>query len=108
MLDNKNILISGAGISGLTLAYWLQKWGFSPTIVEKRPNLDQRGYMIDFYGSGFDVAEKMNLVKALEMKSSQYPIKKLTFVDQQGEPRATLDMEKFRDLLDHRYFPLMR
>ncbi|HSB03378.1 MAG TPA: FAD-dependent monooxygenase [Anaerolineales bacterium] len=107
-MSNRNVLISGAGISGLTLAYWLEQWGFSPTLIEKRPNLDQRGYMIDFYGSGFDVAEKMNLVKALAVKSSQYPIKKLTFVDQQGKPRATLDMEKFRDLLDHRYFPLMR
>jgi 2-polyprenyl-6-methoxyphenol hydroxylase-like FAD-dependent oxidoreductase len=108
MNNNKNILISGAGISGLTLAYWLQHWGFSPTIVEKRPNLDQRGYMMDFYGSGFDVAEKMNLLKVLEAKSSQYPITRLTFVDRQGKPRATLDVDEFRDLLHHRYFPLMR
>lgn len=43
MNSNKNILISGAGISGLTLAYWLQQWGFTPTVIEKRPNLDQRG-----------------------------------------------------------------
>jgi 2-polyprenyl-6-methoxyphenol hydroxylase-like FAD-dependent oxidoreductase len=105
---NKNILISGAGISGLTLAYWLQHWGFSPTIIEKRPNLDQRGYMIDFYGSGFDIAEKMNLLKALEAESNQYPMKKVIFVDRQDKPRATLDVDKFRNLLHHRYFPLMR
>jgi 2-polyprenyl-6-methoxyphenol hydroxylase-like FAD-dependent oxidoreductase len=105
---NKNILISGAGISGLTLAYWLQRWGFSPTIIEKRPNLDQRGYMIDFYGSGFDVAEKMNLLKALEAQSNQYPMKKVIFVDRRGKPHATLDVDKFRGLLHHRYFPLMR
>jgi 2-polyprenyl-6-methoxyphenol hydroxylase-like FAD-dependent oxidoreductase len=108
MNGNKNILISGAGISGLTLAYWLQQWGFSPTVIEKRPNLDQRGYMIDFYGSGFDVAEKMNLLQALQAKSSQYPIKKLTFVDQRGKERATLDVEEFRKMLYKRYFPLMR
>ena len=62
MIANQNILINGAGISGLTLAYWLQKRGFSPTIIEKRPNLHERGYMIDFYGSGFDAVEKMNLL----------------------------------------------
>jgi 2-polyprenyl-6-methoxyphenol hydroxylase-like FAD-dependent oxidoreductase len=107
-MNNKNILICGAGISGLTLAYWLQHWGFSPTIIEKRPNLDQRGYMIDFYGSGFDVADKMNLLKVLQARSSQYPITKLTFVDRQGRSRATLDVEEFRNLLHHRYFPLMR
>src|SRR5512146_741054 len=108
MIKNKKILIGGAGISGLTLAYWLQHWGFSPTVIEKRPNLDQRGYMIDFYGSGFDVAEKMNLLTALQEKSSQYPMKKVTFVDRHGRPRATLDVEEFRNLLHHRYFPLMR
>lgn len=32
MLANQNILISGAGISGLTLAYWLHEWGFSPRL----------------------------------------------------------------------------
>ncbi|MGE5376809.1 MAG: FAD-dependent monooxygenase [Bacteroidota bacterium] len=105
---NKNILISGGGIAGLTLAYWLQHWGFSPTVIEKRPDLDQRGYMIDFYGSGFDVAEQMNLIKSLEAESNQYPMKKVIFVDRQGKARATLDVDKFRELLHHRYFPLMR
>jgi 2-polyprenyl-6-methoxyphenol hydroxylase-like FAD-dependent oxidoreductase len=107
-MNNKNILISGAGISGLTLAYWLGHRGFSPTIIEKRPNLDQRGYMIDFYGSGFDVAEKMNLLKELEEKASQYSLKKVTFVDRQGKPHATLDVDEFRRMLHHRYFSLMR
>lgn len=108
MNGNKNVLISGAGISGLTIAYWLQHFGFSPTIIEKRPNLDQRGYMIDFYSSGFDVAEKMNLLSVLQEKSRQYPVTKLTFVDKQGKPRATLDVEKFRRMLQYRYLPLMR
>ena len=75
MIANKNILISGAGISGLTLAYWLHKRGFSPAIVEKRADLRERGYMIDFYGSGFDVAEKMNELEQLQEKSDQYPLR---------------------------------
>jgi 2-polyprenyl-6-methoxyphenol hydroxylase-like FAD-dependent oxidoreductase len=108
VISNRHILISGAGISGLTLAYWLHKWGFSPTIVEKRPDLQDRGYMIDFYGSGFDVAEKMNLIEALQSKSDQYHIRKLEFVDREGKPRASLDVIKFRELLNQRYFPLMR
>jgi 2-polyprenyl-6-methoxyphenol hydroxylase-like FAD-dependent oxidoreductase len=108
MTANRNILISGAGISGLTLAYWLQKRGFSPTIIEKRPDLHARGYMIDFYGSGFDVAQKMKLIDHLRGKSNQYPVSKLIFVNRQGKPRARLDVEKFRKLLQYRYFPLLR
>lgn len=108
MIANKNILISGAGISGLTLAYWLQKHGFSPTVIEKRKDLNSRGYMIDFYGSGYDVAEKMGLIGQLEKKSKQYPIEKVEFVDRNGKPRARLDVGKFKELLKHRYFPVMR
>lgn len=108
MIANKNILISGAGISGLTLSYWLQQHGFSPTVIEKRPNLNDRGYMIDFYGSGYDVAEKMGIIEQLQIKSEQYPISKLEFVDRNGKPRARLDVEKFREVLNQRYFPLMR
>lgn len=108
MFANKKILISGAGISGLTLAYWLQQHGFSPTVIEKRPNLNDRGYMIDFYGSGYDVAEKMGIIEQLQIKSGQYPISKLEFVDQKGRPRARLDVAKFREVLNNRYFPLMR
>jgi len=29
----KRVLISGAGITGLTLAYWLHRFGFAPTVV---------------------------------------------------------------------------
>src|SRR5262245_62054661 len=108
VVSNTKILISGAGISGLTLAYWLQKQGFSPTIIEKRPDLHDRGFMIDFYGAGFDIVEKMGLVKQLREKASQYPVKKLTFVDHEARPRATLDVEKFRQLLDYRYTPILR
>ena len=108
MIHNKNVLISGAGISGLTLAYWLQYYGFTPTVIEKRPNLTARGYMIDFYASGYDVAEKMGIVEGLEIKAEQYPISKVAFVDQSGRPRATLDLGKFREVLHQRYFPIMR
>lgn len=35
---NERILISGAGIAGLTLAYWLARHGLRPTIVERAPS----------------------------------------------------------------------
>jgi 2-polyprenyl-6-methoxyphenol hydroxylase-like FAD-dependent oxidoreductase len=50
------ILISGAGIAGATLAYWLARHGMRPTLVEKAPTLRTGGYMIDFWGAGFEVA----------------------------------------------------
>ena len=43
----KKVLISGAGIAGLTLAYWLNKDGHSVTIVEKSAESRQGGYKVD-------------------------------------------------------------
>jgi 2-polyprenyl-6-methoxyphenol hydroxylase-like FAD-dependent oxidoreductase len=61
---NKTVLISGAGIAGPTLAYWLSRHGFAPTIVERAPVLRTGGYMMDFWSVGFDVAERMLLIRA--------------------------------------------
>lgn len=100
------VLISGAGIAGLTLGYWLNKFGYELLIVEKSPDLSREGYMIDFYGSGFDVAEKMGLLE--QLRGRHYPISQLTYVNDQGHKRAVLNLDKLRAALDHRHFNFMR
>lgn len=60
-MQNKKILISGGGVAGLTLAFWLKRHGFIPTIVEKHPELRTGGYKIDIRGIALDVIEKMGL-----------------------------------------------
>jgi NADPH-dependent 2,4-dienoyl-CoA reductase/sulfur reductase-like enzyme len=62
------VLISGAGIAGPTLAYWLAHYGMKPTIVEKAPKLRTGGYIIDFWGLGFDIADRMGLLPELRRK----------------------------------------
>jgi 2-polyprenyl-6-methoxyphenol hydroxylase-like FAD-dependent oxidoreductase len=101
-----NVLISGAGIAGLTLAYWLKNFGFEVAIVEKSPDLSHEGYMIDFYGSGFDVAEKMGIIERL--RARHYPIPRLAYMDGQGRQRAALEIDKLRALLNYRHFNFMR
>jgi 2-polyprenyl-6-methoxyphenol hydroxylase-like FAD-dependent oxidoreductase len=61
----RSILISGAGIAGPTLAYWLLCAGLAPTLIERARHFREGGYMIDFWSKGFDVAEKMNLLPRL-------------------------------------------
>lgn len=89
---NTNILISSAGIAELTLAYWLRKFNFNPTLIEKRHDLRDEGFMINFYGSGFDVGEKMSIIDRLQAK--HYPISELKFVNTQAKIQAILPVEK--------------
>jgi 2-polyprenyl-6-methoxyphenol hydroxylase-like FAD-dependent oxidoreductase len=60
-----NVLIVGAGIAGPTLAYWLLRAGHRPTLVERAPELRRGGYLIDFWGAGFEVADRMGIVAEL-------------------------------------------
>src|SRR5215475_5291092 len=76
------VLISGAGIAGPTLAYWLARHGMTPTIVEKAPRLRTGGYVVDFWGAGFDVARRMNLLP--ELLGAGYAIREVREVDREG------------------------
>lgn len=71
------ILIVGAGVAGLTLADLLFTAGHQVVIAERAAHIRADGYMIDFFGPGYDVAERMNLLR--ELQHLQYPIARLTF-----------------------------
>ena len=76
------VLISGAGIAGPTLAYWLDRYGMTSTIVEKAPALRTGGYVVDFWGAGFDVASGMRLVP--EIKEAGYAMREVRVVNRAG------------------------
>ena len=52
----KQVLISGAGIAGLTAAYWLVRQGWKVVVLEKADALRKGEFVIDFAGTGWDVA----------------------------------------------------
>ncbi len=49
-MENTSVLISGASIAGPALGYWLTRYGFEVTIVEKAPELRPGGQAVDFKG----------------------------------------------------------
>jgi 2-polyprenyl-6-methoxyphenol hydroxylase-like FAD-dependent oxidoreductase len=105
-LPEKRILISGAGIAGLTLAIELKRHGFDPLLIEREPGLRREGYMMDFFGSGWDVAERMGLVP--ELTAVRYPIDVLEFVDRAGRPYVHMPIAHMRRALDNKYVYLRR
>ncbi|HEX5113345.1 MAG TPA: FAD-dependent monooxygenase [Saprospiraceae bacterium] len=105
-MDNKDILISGAGIAGVTLAYWLKKFGFNPTIVERAPKLREGGYAIDFWGAGYDVAERMDILPDLNRADLQIP--EVTVVNEKGKRKCGINYPKLKKLMNGRAFTLLR
>lgn len=92
-MKNKKILISGGGIAGLTVAYWLHRYGFQPTIIERAGEIRTDGYMIDFAGTGWDIANKMGLIPQLQQKN--HDLSKIIYKNAAGKTTAEMSM---RDL----------
>ena len=76
------VLINGAGIAGPTLAYWLHRLGHRPTLVEEAPAPRRGGYAVDFWGAGFDVAERMGIVP--ELRCQGYHFREVRAVRRDG------------------------
>lgn len=83
------VLIVGAGVAGPTLAYWLVRGGHEATLVERAPELRRGGYLVDFWGVGFDVAQRMGLVP--ELRRRGYVLSEARAVDRGGRRVAALD-----------------
>ncbi len=102
----RSILISGAGIAGPTLAFWLKAAGFEPTLVERAPGLRAGGYVIDFWGLGYDIAERMGLLKDIDRVG--YHVREMRIVDDHGKRVAGFGTKVFDDLTSGRYVTLAR
>ena len=74
------IAISGAGIAGPTLAYWLHRTGHEAN--ERAPRFRTGGYMIDFWGVGYTVAERMGVLP--DVLKAGYSFKELRLLDRNG------------------------
>ncbi len=105
-MNRKRILISGGGIAGLTLAIELKQSGFDPLLIEREPGLRREGYMMDFFGTGWDVAERMGLVG--QLRAVRYPIDAFEFVDAGGRPYMRMPIEWARRALGGNYVYLRR
>lgn len=56
------VLICGAGIAGPTLAYWLARHGFEPTVIERAQGLQSSGNPVDVRGGAAEVARRMGIL----------------------------------------------
>ncbi len=100
------IAISGAGIAGPTLAYWLCRAGHGPTLIEHAPTLRTGGYVIDFWGLGYEVAQRMGIEAAV--RDAGYQVQSLRAVDSAGRKQAEVSVDAFRRATNGRYTSIAR
>ncbi|MFI0264066.1 FAD-dependent monooxygenase [Streptomyces sp. NPDC017056] len=87
------ILISGAGIAGPALAYWLRKGGFAVTVVERAPEPRPGGQAVDLRGAGRTVIERMGLLDRARAESLDQ--RGFALVDGSGRVAARMSADSF-------------
>ncbi|WP_028473850.1 FAD-dependent monooxygenase [Nocardioides alkalitolerans] len=62
-MKNPRVLVSGASIGGPAVAYWLNRFGFDVTVVEKADSIRTGGQAVDFKGPvHHDVLKRMGIL----------------------------------------------
>jgi 2-polyprenyl-6-methoxyphenol hydroxylase-like FAD-dependent oxidoreductase len=100
------IVINGIGVAGPALGYWLTKAGHEVLLVEEAPRLRAGGYIIDFWGIGYDIAERMGLVG--EIRRLGYPVREVRFVGRDGRRLGGFDVGVFGRLTHDRFTSVAR
>jgi 2-polyprenyl-6-methoxyphenol hydroxylase-like FAD-dependent oxidoreductase len=100
------IVINGIGVAGPALGYWLTTAGHEVLLVDEAPRLRAGGYIIDFWGIGYDIAEKMGLIA--EIRRLGYQVREVRFVGPDGRPRGGFDVGVFGRLTRDRFTSVRR
>ncbi|URN03236.1 FAD-dependent monooxygenase [Actinomadura madurae] len=85
----REVLISGASIAGPVLAFWLSRYGYAVTVVEKSGTLRSGGYPIDVRGTALEVVRKMGILPRL--RDAHVDLRRLTFLDGDGAEVVSLN-----------------
>jgi 2-polyprenyl-6-methoxyphenol hydroxylase-like FAD-dependent oxidoreductase len=100
------IVINGIGVAGPALGYWLSEAGHEVLLVEEAPRIRDGGYIVDFWGTGYDIVERMGLIG--DIRALGYQVREVHFIDRAGRARGGFDVDVFRRLTDDRFTSVRR
>jgi 2-polyprenyl-6-methoxyphenol hydroxylase-like FAD-dependent oxidoreductase len=100
------VVVCGAGITGLALANKLARDGAEVVVLERAPGPREQGYMIDFFGPGFDAAEEMGLLPRI--RELGYRVDEASLLDERGRRRAAIRYSAFARVMADRLCGIMR
>lgn len=89
------VLISGAGIAGPALAYWLSHHGLTPTVVERAPAPRPGGQAVDLRGTAREVARRMGVLD--QVRAAHTGARGMAFVNAAGKRTSTMASDTMGD-----------
>ena len=92
-MTQRTVVISGAGIAGPSLAYWLTRNGYRVVVVEIGPGIRPGGQTVDLRGAGGEVVERMGLIDEMRARSLQQ--RGAAWVKSDGSRRAEMPVTAF-------------
>jgi 2-polyprenyl-6-methoxyphenol hydroxylase-like FAD-dependent oxidoreductase len=101
------ILISGASIAGPVLAYWLKRYGFTPTVVERAPALRRSGgHAVDMFRPAMEIVERMGALPGVLARRTG--TERMTVL-REGAPGAVeVDVGRVMHAMSDRHVEIMR
>lgn len=100
------VVVCGAGIAGLATAERMSSLGAEVVLLERAPGPRAHGYLIDFFGAGFDAAEAIGVLPAI--RDAGYNFDEAGLVDEQGRRRAAVSYVKIDRALRGRLVSVTR
>ena len=88
-MQNQNVLISGAGVAGQALAYWLRRFGFDAVIVERASAPREGGQAVDLRGAAIEVVRRMGVEDAV--RAARTGTRGMSYVNSSGDRVASVN-----------------
>ncbi|MEU8248802.1 FAD-dependent monooxygenase [Nonomuraea sp. NPDC048916] len=101
------ILVSGASVAGPAVAYWLTRYGFEVTVVERAPSLRKTGgHAIDLFRPAMDIVEKMGLLDPVI--AGKTGTERLAILPEGAGRPVELDLSRLFTAVSDRHVEIMR
>jgi 2-polyprenyl-6-methoxyphenol hydroxylase-like FAD-dependent oxidoreductase len=87
------VLISGGGIAGPALGWWLHRHGIRSTIVERAPGPRPGGHAVDVRGVARGLVDRMGIMEAV--LANRVDERGVALIDRRGRRTATMAADLF-------------
>jgi 2-polyprenyl-6-methoxyphenol hydroxylase-like FAD-dependent oxidoreductase len=91
-IKNKKVLVSGASMAGLSTAFWLNKIGYTVTVVEMANKPRINGAAVDLRGDTVDIIKRMGIYE--QLKANKLHVEMVEFKNANDVTEGSINLNK--------------